>query len=258
MKNTKYTNPMNKVSAAALIAAGALALTLPVYAAQTPATVQENTAAVQSELIAVRGPRGGQMGGQMSGGAMGGTNGGMGGGMGVNTNPTYAEEATEVVTSTVVNTASDLSADTKNAVSIEMSESNSQAEIDEAGTYIVTGTCSDGNITVKKGTTGVVLILSDLDLTSTTGATISLNKGSEVKLVIEGTVTLTDAEDPADETSTDTEVADAFDGAVIKAKDGSNVCLTGDGKLILNGKCKNGIKVGDADEPSFVIDGSPR
>ncbi|MCR4617573.1 MAG: carbohydrate-binding domain-containing protein [Lachnospiraceae bacterium] len=172
-------------------------------------------------------------------------------------NATYADSPTDIVTSTVTNTAASLTADYSNATTYVMSDSNNDIKISEAGTYIVTGSCSDGNITVKKGTTGVVLILKDLDLTSTTGATVSLNKTSEVKLIIEGTVNLTDAEDPSDEESTDTEVADAFDGAAIKAKDGSNVYLTGTGTLNIDASsCKNGIKVGDADYPSFVIDGS--
>ncbi|MCR5255601.1 MAG: carbohydrate-binding domain-containing protein [Acetatifactor sp.] len=172
-------------------------------------------------------------------------------------NVTYADEPTEIVTTTVENTAAALTADYDNATTYVMSESNNDIKISSAGTYIVTGECSDGNITVKKGTTDVVLILRDLDLTSTTGATVSLNKTSEVKLIIEGTVNLTDAEDPADEDSADAEVADAFDGAAIKAKDGSNVYLTGTGTLNIDASdCKNGIKVGDADYPSFVIDGS--
>ncbi|MBR2254490.1 MAG: carbohydrate-binding domain-containing protein [Candidatus Methanomethylophilaceae archaeon] len=162
----------------------------------------------------------------------------------------------EIMTSDVTNTAKDLVADMDNVTTIVMSDENNQVKITESGTYLVTGTCADGNIVVKKGTTGVVLILKDLDLTSTTGATVSINKAAEVKLVIEGTVKLTDAEDPSDEDSTDADVADAFDGAALKAKDGSNVCLTGTGTLTIDASsCKNGIKVGNEDTPSFVIDG---
>ncbi len=166
-----------------------------------------------------------------------------------------SDMAGTIVTTDVVSTASDLTADTANAQTIVMSDENNQVKITEAGTYIVTGTCSDGHIVVKKGTTGVVLILKDLNLTSTTGATVSVNKGAEAKIIIEGTVTFTDNEDPADEESTDAEVADAFDGAAIKVKDGANVVLTGTGTLNINGNAKNGIKIGDADTPSFVIDG---
>ena len=125
--------------------------------------------------------------------------------------------------------------------------------INGSGVYVVSGSCSDGSITVKKGTTGVVLILEDLDLTSTTGAAVSVNKESEVQIVVSGSVTLTDAENPADEASEDAEVADAYDGAAIKVKAGSSVYLTGDGTLTVNGTAKNGIKSGD--DASLVIDG---
>ncbi|MBQ6333547.1 MAG: carbohydrate-binding domain-containing protein [Erysipelotrichaceae bacterium] len=164
---------------------------------------------------------------------------------------TSASSPTAIVTSDVTNTAKSLVADKANAITYTMSEENNEVKIDEAGTYIVTGSCSDGNIIVKKNTTGVVLILKDLDLTSTSGAAVSLNKYSEVKVVIEGTVKLTDNENPALE-----DVDDDYDGAALKAKDGSNVYLTGSGTLIINGNAKNGIKVGDEDTPSFVIDGS--
>ena len=180
---------------------------------------------------------------------------GMQGGMS-SSDVTLADSPSEIVTGITTNSAQNLAADTANAVTYVMSDSNNQIKIDTAGTYIITGTCSDGNITVKKNTTGVVLILKDLDLTSTTGATLSCNKYSEVKIIVEGTVTLTDAEDPDDENSTDADTADAFDGAAIKVKDGASVYLTGTGTLNIDASsCKNGIKVGNDDEPSLIIDG---
>ena len=180
------------------------------------------------------------------------------GGMGtMNNNVELADSPSEIVTGTTTNSAAYLTVDKTNATTIVMSSSNNEVKIEEAGTYIITGTCSDGNITVKKGTEGVVLILKDLTLTSTTGAPLSINKETEVKLVAEGTVNLTDAEDPADETSTDTTVADAFDGAAIKIKDGAVCYLTGTGTLNLDGSsCKNGIKTGSEEGTSLVIDGS--
>ena len=146
----------------------------------------------------------------------------------------------------------DLTADYESATYITMSDDDSQVKITSSGTYVVTGTCSDGNITVKKGTTGVVLVLDDLDLTSTTGATVSVNKEAEVRIIVEGNVTLTDNENPDDENSTDEAVADAFDGAAIKAKANSNVYITGDGTLTINGNAKNGIKAGD--DSSLIFD----
>ncbi|MCR5830310.1 MAG: carbohydrate-binding domain-containing protein [Lachnospiraceae bacterium] len=184
------------------------------------------------------------------GGGKGGMQGMFGGG-----NYEMAENPSEIVTSDVICSAKDLTADYSNATTYVINDSNDQIKISESGTYIVTGTCSDGNITVKKGTTGVVLILKDLDVTSTTGATLSVNKGSEAKIVIEGTVNLTDAENPEDEESTDTEVADAFDGAAIKVKDGANAYITGTGSLVINAPCKNGIKSGDEAGTCLVIDG---
>ena len=164
-----------------------------------------------------------------------------------------ADTASDIVSGTTTNSAADLTADTENATVITVSDEDSQVKISESGTYIVTGSASDGSITVKKGTTGVVLILEDLDLTSTTGAAVSVNKESEVQIVVYGSVTLTDAENPADEASEDAEVADAYDGAAIKVKAGSSVYLTGDGTLTVNGTAKNGIKSGD--DASLVIDG---
>ncbi len=135
-----------------------------------------------------------------------------------------------------------------------MSDTDSKIKIDEPGTYVITGECADGSITVKKGTTGVVLVLDNLNLTSSEGAAISINKEAQVKMIVSGSVTLTDRENPADETSADTETSDAYDGAAIKAKAGTQVVLTGDGTLNIYGAAKNGIKAAGQDS-SFVGDG---
>ncbi len=164
-----------------------------------------------------------------------------------------AASAGEIFEGITTNSAASLTADMDSAESIVVSDDNSQVTISSSGTYVISGSSDDGNITVKKGTTGVVLVLDDLDLTSTTGATLSINKNTEVKVIVQGNVTLTDNENPDDEDSEDEEVADAFDGAAIKAKDGSVVYITGNGTLTINGNAKNGIKAGD--ESSFVIDG---
>lgn len=60
--------------------------------------------------------------------------------------------------------------------------------IDAAGTYLLSGSCTDGSVKIKKGTTGVRLILSGLSLTSADTAPITCNKSSEVVIVAaEGT-----------------------------------------------------------------------
>jgi len=158
----------------------------------------------------------------------------------------------EIVTGITENSAMSLEADYDSAVTYDVSES-STVKITDSGTYIVTGTASEGSITVKKGTTGVVLVLENLDLTSSSGAVLSINKNAEVQVIISGNVTLTDNENPDDEYSSDEEVADAYDGAAIKVKAESVAFITGDGTLTVNGNAKNGIKAGD--DSSLIIGG---
>ncbi len=164
-----------------------------------------------------------------------------------------ASSASEIVSGTVTNSAASLEADYDNATYISVTDDDSQVKISSSGTYVVSGESSDGNITVKKGTTGVVLVQENLNLTSTTGATVSINKEAEVKVIISGNVVLTDNENPDDENSEDPDIADAFDGAAFKAKANSNVYVTGDGTLTINGNAKNGIKAGD--DSSLIFDG---
>ncbi len=216
-----------------------------------------NSAAVSDGIVEqMQGGRGMQRGGGMGqqGGSMGQPGGGMmqqGGGMSGAQN--ISSEPLEIVTSTAVNTAADLAADPGSAETITVTDADSEVKISEAGTYIISGSASEGSITVKKGTTGVVLVLEDLDLTSSEGAALSINKETEVKLIVSGTVTLTDAEDPNDEYSSDQAAADAYDGAALKVKANSMVYITGEGTLNLIGKAKNGLKGGD--DSSIIIDG---
>ena len=113
-----------------------------------------------------------------------------------------------------------------------------------AGTYRIGGSCNDGAIIVSKGLSGVTLILDDLTLTSSTTAPIVVKKTAAVNIHLEGTSTLTDNEDPANETSSDATVADAFEGAAIKVKSGSIVTFCGSGNLNVVANAKNGIKGG--------------
>ena len=115
--------------------------------------------------------------------------------------------------------------------------------IDGAGTYILTGTCGDGSVTVKKGTIGVTLVLNGLDLTSADTAPITCNKSTEVTIyAAPGSANvLTDSEQNNDGEYPDNENAE---NAVVKCKDGSRVVLCGTGSLTVNAKGKNGIKSG--------------
>ncbi len=164
-----------------------------------------------------------------------------------------ASSTSEIVNGTMTNSAASLEADYANASYITVTDDDSQVKISSSGTYVVTGESSDGNITVKKGTTGVVLVLDNLDLTSTTGAAVSINKEAEVKVIISGNVVLTDNENPDDEYSEDAAIADAFDGAAFKTKANSQVYVTGDGTLTIIGNAKNGVKAGD--DSSLIFDG---
>ena len=115
--------------------------------------------------------------------------------------------------------------------------------IEQAGTYVLSGTCSDGSVKVKKGVTGVTLVLSGLDLTSSTTAPIICGKSSGVTiLAAEGTENaLTDA--AANNGDNYPDNADA-ENAVIKCKDGSQVTIGGTGTLTVTANGKNGIKSG--------------
>ena len=116
-------------------------------------------------------------------------------------------------------------------------------EIDGAGTYILTGSCEDGSVTVKKGVTGVTLVLSGLELTSAGTAPITCNKSSQVVIyAAAGTDNvLTDSAENNDDSYPDNTEAE---NAVIKCKDGSQVVLCGSGSLTVNANGKNGIKSG--------------
>ena len=115
--------------------------------------------------------------------------------------------------------------------------------INKAGTYIVSGKCSDGSIKIKKGTTGVTLVMNGLTLTSSDTAPVACNKSTEVKIIAAAGTTnsLTDSAKNNDEKYTDNENAE---NAVIKCKDGSNVTIGGTGTINITANGKNGIKAG--------------
>ncbi|MBS7263440.1 MAG: carbohydrate-binding domain-containing protein [Eubacteriales bacterium] len=125
--------------------------------------------------------------------------------------------------------------------------SGTALKITSAGVYVLSGSCSDGSVTVKKGTKGVTLVLAGLSLSSSNTAPICCNKSTAVTiLVLGGTVnTLTDSEMNNDETYPDNGSAE---NAVIKGKDGSQIVLCGTGELNVVANGKNGIKGGATTE----------
>lgn len=104
--------------------------------------------------------------------------------------------------------------------------------ITAAGTYVFSGDCDDGSITVKKGVTGVTLVLSGLTLTNADSAAITLNKTAEAALI---------AAAGSENTVTDTAGAND-ENAAVKVKSGASLSLSGTGTLTACGNAKNGIK----------------
>ena len=121
--------------------------------------------------------------------------------------------------------------------------SGTDLTINSSGTYEVSGNCADGSITVKKGTTGVSLILNGITLSSKDTAPICFNKSSEATLTAkEGSVnTLSDSSENNDDNYPDNTNAE---NAVIKCKDGSDVVIDGSGTIDITANGKNGIKSG--------------
>ena len=137
-------------------------------------------------------------------------------------------------------------------VTIVFGEEKQQVTVSEPGTYHISGTCGNGSITVIKDTRGVVLVLEDLNLTNQSGAALTIGSSAVVKILISGNVSLTEAI-PADG-GTPTDGSDFAEPAVVKAEAGSEVCITGDGVLTVDGNSGDGIAMkGDS---TLVIDGT--
>ena len=104
--------------------------------------------------------------------------------------------------------------------------------ITAAGTYVFSGDCDDGSITVNKGVTGVTLVLNGLTLTNADSAAITLNKTAEAALI---------AAAGSENTVADTAGAND-ENAAVKVKSGASLSLSGTGTLTACGNAKNGIK----------------
>ena len=181
----------------------------------------------------------------------------------------YISKLTAVITALVMIlmmtslavTASAATYDTANATSFVFSDSGiavsegaytgykvsgTALTLNGAGTYIVSGTCSNGTIVVKKNVTGVTLVLNGLTLSASATAPITCNKGSGVTIVAAaGTVNnLSDDKYNNDDIYTDETLYPDIENAVIKCKDGSNVTISGTGTINVTANGKNGVKGG--------------
>ena len=153
--------------------------------------------------------------------------------IGLMASPAYAAAPTADVTFTFTD-----SGVTASASGSGWEISGTSLTITASGTYLITGSASEGSVKVKKNVTDVTLVLSDLTLASSTTAPVVIGKGSEATIYTLGTVTLTDKEDASTE-----DANEDFEGAAIKVKSGATLTLTGTGTLNADGtKCKNAIK----------------
>ena len=125
-----------------------------------------------------------------------------------NTTQTIADGIKITFTDSVINTSSN--------TGIEINGTN--LTIDQPGTYVLSGSCTNGKVKVKKGTTGVRIILNGLTLTSQDTAPIVCAKSSEVTIEAaeNSENTLSDTENNSDENGNIN-----AENAVIKCKDGS-------------------------------------
>ena len=122
-----------------------------------------------------------------------------------------------------------------------------EVKIDEAGTYLLKGESLNASVKVKRETTGVVLVLGGLNLTSETTAPITCAKSTEVTIIAAADTvnTLSDTELNNDETHADNLDAE---NAVIKCNDGSKVVIAGEGTLNIIANGRNGVKGGASTE----------
>ena len=117
------------------------------------------------------------------------------------------------------------------------------------GTYVLSGSCADGSMTVEKCVGGVTLVLNGLTLTSETTAPIVCGKGSAVTIeAAAGTEnTLTDTESNNDET------ANAADNGPLDA-DGA-VTVSGGTVLAAGGSGGMGMSLAAA-QPCVIFGGT--
>lgn len=155
----------------------------------------------------------------------------------VQTVSTTAASAVNYEGTKITFTNSAITADSNDGLEID----GTNLTITKSGTYLLSGTCANGSVKVKKGTTGVTLVLQGLSLTCEDTAPLVCGKSTEVTIVAGANTenTLADTESNNEETGNT-----QAENAVIKCKDGSQVILCGTGSLTIQANAKNGIKSG--------------
>ncbi len=138
---------------------------------------------------------------------------------------TVASEVTVELTSFDTRTTYD------DATEINLDECSGKVEITTGGTYVLTGTLSDGYIYIDvTDTEKVQLVLNGATITNSDGAAIYIENADKTSITLaDGTTnTLTDGGDGTNATS------------VIVSKD--DLTINGDGTLVINSTVKTGIK----------------
>lgn len=155
----------------------------------------------------------------------------------VQTVSTTAASAVNYEGAKITFTNSAISADSTDGLEID----GTNLTVTKSGTYLLSGTCANGSVKVKKGTTGVTLVLQSLSLTCEDTAPVVCGKSTEVTIVAGANTenTLADTESNNEETGNT-----QAENAVIKCKDGSQVILCGTGSLTIQANAKNGIHSG--------------
>lgn len=155
----------------------------------------------------------------------------------VQTVSTTAASAVNYEGAKITFTNSAITADSNDGLEID----GTNLTVTKSGTYLLSGKCANGSVKVKKGTTGVTLVLQGLSLTCEDTAPLVCGKSTEVTIVARANTenTLADTENNNEENGNT-----QAENAVIKCKDGSQVILCGTGSLTIQANAKNGIHSG--------------
>ena len=150
------------------------------------------------------------------------------------------------------------------------SYSGTDLKITGEGTYLITGNCSNGSVTVKKKSENVNLIFRNLNISNNTTAPVTFAKNTQVNVTIDGYATFEDnvlnsekylvAKGYATYNSTDDTYYCTDSGASVlglnsgdeveaenatfKTKGNSKVTISGSGTLNVTTHSKNAIKAG--------------
>ena len=139
---------------------------------------------------------------------------------------------------------SDATYDEANAAKIDLAQQG-DVDITDAGTYVISGATSDGQVTVSApDDADVTIVLDDVDMTCADGPCICIDSADHV------TITLADGSNNTLSDGTSWAPADGEPDATIYSK--SDVQINGSGTITINGTAGHGVHSAD----DLVITGS--